>query len=68
MKPPLKTISNILDSDLEAVYKDLEDEGYVVAQRKKEDLYDDKTKKTVRVWTIKAKLNEPPQKPGRQLV
>lgn len=68
MKPPLKTISNVQDSDLESVYKELAAEGYTVAQRKKEDVYDDTTRKTVRLWTIKAKLNEPPPKPGRQLV
>lgn len=67
-RPPIKTIPNVQDADLDIVCKQLEEDGYIPIQRKKEEVWDEATKKNVRIWTIKAKLNEPPAKPGRQLV
>jgi hypothetical protein len=59
---PFKVLPGIDEKDLEKTISALKDEGYVVIQKKPVQDKDGTR------WDLKAKLDEPPAKPGRELV
>ena len=67
-KPPIKTVPDISDSQLPKAIKELESQGYMVVQRKRNEVWNHQTQKQKITWTLKAKLNSPPPKAGRILV
>lgn len=65
-KPPIRTLQGISDDDVLKTIQSLADEGYMIHQKKRHERQDGK--KLQVTWDIKAKLNEPPIKKGRELV